>query len=146
MDKDELPTYVLALCKASRRVFHSEEVDLYELDDVSPLAFTENRPRAALPVRFHGWGAEVDVPGTGERSLIVNVLDRPWLQALTDGHTLSSSADDWGRLRVVVPDGVTRVEVQCNMGWGRGVLGGAGLAALTLGGCFAYRKRFSYNL
>jgi len=147
MKDDRLPSYVQALREASTPVFQCDEMTLYELDNASPLAFAENQPRTALPIRYHGWGAEVEVwdglprPSIGERSIVVNILQRPWLQAVADGRTLPSSADDWGRMRITVPDGVARVEVRYDVGWQRGILYGLVLAALTLAGCVLIARR-----
>ena len=129
-----------AIAKSATLVLRQKETLLYELADVSPLAFDEAQPKTALPIRFLGRGADIDVPGTGRRTIIINVLTRPWLFAYGNGRRLSAEPDDWGRLRVVVPDGVERVELRCLMGWWRGIVLGAGLAAATLAGCVLLRK------
>ena len=87
--------------------FRREEVSLYELPDASPMAFDRANPRTPLPIEFHGWGAEVEVPGKGQRTVVVNIVVRPWLRAACGRQPLESSADEWGRMEVRVPDGVT---------------------------------------
>ena len=94
-----------------------------------------------LPITFHGWGAEVEAPGRGPRTVVVNLVVRPWLRVASGGQPLESSADTWGRMEVRVPDGVTRFQVFCDLPWRRGVVLGAALAMATLAGMALVRKR-----
>ena len=116
-----------------------EEVSLYELPDASPMAFDRASPRAPLAVAFHGWGAEVEAPGQGERTVVVNLAARPWLRAACGQQALEHSADSWGRLEVRVPDGVTQFRVYYDLPWRKGILAGLALAAATLGGMVLVR-------
>ncbi len=111
------------------------------LPDASPMAFDRANPRAPLAIEFHGWGAEVEVPGTGQRTVVVNIVVRPWLRAASGQQPLESSADEWGRMEVRVPDGVTHFQVFYDLPWRRGIFAGLGLAAATLGGMALIRKR-----
>ena len=120
-----------------------EEVSLYELPDASPLAFDRASPRTPLPIDFHGWGAEVEVPGAGQRTVVVNIMVRPWLRAACGRQPLKSSADEWGRLEVRVPDGVTHFQVSYDLPWRRGLFMAAGLATTTLAGVALIRRRNS---
>ena len=106
-----------------------------------PWRLIRANPRAPLAIRFHGWGAEVDVPGMGQRTVVVNIAVRPWLRAACERQPLKSSADPWGRMEVQVPDGITRFQVFYDLPWRRGMLMAAGLATATLSGMALIRKR-----
>ena len=97
-------------------------------------------PQTPLPIEFHGWGAEVEVPGTGQRTVVVNIVVRPWLRAACGRQPLESSADEWGRMEVRVPDGVTHFQVFYDLPWRRGIFAGMGLAAATLAGMVLIRN------
>lgn len=127
-----LPGQAEQICKSAPSVLRQEEMTLYEVADTSPMAFDEAHAKLALPVRFHGQGADIEVPGLGVRTIIVNMLARPWLYASGGGRPLSLGADPWGRLKILVPDEVDHVEVRCRMGWRRGIALGGGLAVVTL--------------
>ena len=118
---------------------NEKKLRLYELSGTSRMAFDRNKPSDPLPIRFRGWGAEVDCAGGGERSIIVNMAMRPWVQAAAAGGFLPASADNWGRVEVRVPDGVTRLEVFYQLPWRRGMLTGGCLMAATLVGVFLVR-------
>ena len=135
------PAYREKFLPAAELRVRREEVSLYELPDASPLAFDRANPRAPLPIEFHGWGAEVEVPGTGQRTVVVNIVVRPWLRAACGQQPLESSADEWGRMEVRVPDGVTHFQVFYDLPWRRGIFMGVGLAAATLAGMVLIRKR-----
>jgi len=128
------------LSAAKLRVWR-DEVSLYELPDASPMAFDRANARAALPIEFHGWGAEVEAPGEGRRTIVVNIAERPWLRAACGRQPLESSADEWGRMEVRLPDGVTHFRVFQDLPWRGGVFAGIGLAAATLVGMTIIRKR-----
>ncbi len=125
--------------RASELRVQREELRLYELSGTSRMAFDRNKPSDPLPIRFRGWGAEVDCAGGGERSIVVNMAMRPWVQAAAAGRFLPASADNWGRVEVRVPDGVTRLEVFYQLPWRRGLLTGGCLMAATLVGVFLVR-------
>ena len=105
------------------------------------MAFDRANPQTPLPVEFHGWGAEIESPGKGPRTIVVNLVVRPWLRAACGRQPLESSADKWGRMEVRLPDGVTRFQVFCDLPWRRGTFAGIGLAAATLVGVAIIRKR-----
>ena len=92
-------------------------------------------PAAALPeLRFTGdWGAEVEPSGSGTRDVVVNMAMRPWVAASGGGHALTVSADDWGRVEVQVPEGVTQFKVFYRLSWLQGLIFGGGLLASTIG-------------
>ena len=87
------------------------------------MAFDERRPSIALPICFHGWGAEVESPGGGDRKVVVNITMRPWVKAAAGSEPLSAQADAWGRVEVRVPDGVSQFEVYYELPWRRGSAG-----------------------
>ncbi|MGO9108224.1 MAG: hypothetical protein ACLP9L_03230 [Thermoguttaceae bacterium] len=119
-----------------------EEVSLYEIPEASPMAFDRARPRAPLSIEFHGWGAEVEVPGSGQRTVVVNLVVRPWLKAACGEQRLESSADEWGRMEVRVPQGVNRFQVFYDLPWRRGIVLGIIVAITTLVGfSIIYRMR-----
>jgi hypothetical protein len=125
---------------AAKLRFRCEEVSLYELPDASPMAFDRADPRLPLPIEFHGCGGDVQVPGAGQRTAVVNIAVRPWLRAACGRQPLEFSADEWGRMEVRVPDGVTSFRVFYDLPWRRGIFAGLGLAAATLAGMAIVRK------
>ncbi len=128
------PNYQAKFLPAAELRVRREEVSLYELPDADPMAFDRANPKTPLPLEFHGWGAEVEVPGKGPRTIVVNIVVRPWLQAASGSQRLESSADEWGRMEIQVPDGVTHIEVSTDLHWRRGIVAAMGLAAATLAG------------
>jgi hypothetical protein len=128
------PERLRPLLSAAKLRYRCDEVDLYELSSVSPLAFDRADPTKALSIRFHGWGGEVLAPGGGERTIVVNVAARPWLRAAGEGKLLASAPDEWNRLEVRVPDGVSRFDFYYDLPWQRGIFLGIGLAVATLAG------------
>ena len=136
------PDYLRPLLRAAELRYRSPEVDLYELSDVSPMAFDRAAPQVPLAIGIHGWGGEVQTPGKGDRTVVVNIAMRPWLRAAGGGRLLASAADDWNRLEVHVPDGVSRFDFFYELPWRRGVFCGIGLAAATLAGFALLRRLF----
>ena len=126
---------------AAQLIVQRDDARLYELGGASQMAFDTRKPEFPLPIRFHGWGAEVETPGSGERTIVVNVAMRPWVRAVADGKALPTSADEWGRLKVRVPPDVTRFEVGYQLPWRRGLFLGGGLAAATFLGMAFVRPR-----
>ena len=135
------PTYREKFLPAAELRFCREEVCLYELPDASPMAFARANPLVPLAIEFHGWGAEVQATGAGSRSVVVNIVVRPWLRAASGQVPLDFSADEWGRMEVRVPDGVTRFQVFYDLPWRRGIFMAAGLAVTTLLSVVLIRKQ-----
>jgi hypothetical protein len=140
---DGPPSGVERVVSAAQLRFQRDEVRLYELSGASPMAFDKAKPMLPLPICFRGWGADVESPGDDERTIVVNMAMRPWVQAVADGKRLSTSADEWGRVEVHVPKGLTRFDVRYELPWRRGLLFGGGLAAATLLGMALIRTRLS---
>ncbi len=134
------PSYREKFFPAAELRVHREEVSLYELPQPSPLAFDRANPQTPLPIEFHGWGAEVEAPGKGPRTVVVNIVVRPRLRAACEQQSLESSADEWGRMEVRLPDGITHFQVSYDLPWQRGILGGMGLATATLAGMGVIRR------
>ena len=130
---------------ASKLIVQRDDARLYELGGASPMAFDTVKPDLSLPIHFHGWGAEVESPGGREKTVVVNVAMRPWVRAAADGMPLPALADDWGRIEVQVPSGVTRFEVSYQLPWRRGVLFGGVLAMATLLGMAVVRPRLLHS-
>ncbi len=135
------PEFQKKFLPAAQLRFRCQEVSLYELPDASPMAFEMANPQTPIPIEFHGWGAEVNVHGSGPRTVVVNIVDRPWLRAACGKQPLESKADSWGRLEVHVPEGVSRFQVFYDLPWRRGVFAALGLAGATIGGMVLIRKR-----
>jgi hypothetical protein len=66
------------------------------------------------------------------RQLIVNVLSIQDLHAYADGEPIEIVEEAWGRVKVTVPSGVTRVEILYQPPWMRGVAMGGVLLAMGL--------------
>lgn len=135
------PRYQEASLPAAKLRVRREEVSLYELPDANPMAFDRAAPQAPLPIEFHGWGTAVEVPGQGQRTVVVNMVVRPWLRAACGKQPLEFSSDEWGRMEIRVPGGVTRVQVFYDLPWRKGIFMAAGLATVTLLGMVLLRKR-----
>ena len=128
------PNYQAKFLPAAELRVRREEVSLYELPDADPMAFDRANPKTPLPLEFHGWGAEVEIPGKGPRTIVVNIVVRPVAPGGSGSQRLESSADEWGRMEIQVPDGVTHIEVSTDLHWRRGIVAAMGLAAATLAG------------
>ena len=140
------PNYQEACLPTAQLRVQREEVSLYEISEASPLAFDRANPSTPLPIEFHGWGSAVQVPGNevsgnGPRTVVVNIAMRPWLRAASGGQPLEVLADDWGRMEVSVPDGVTNFEVFYDLPWRRGIFMALGLMSATLVGLAVVRKQ-----
>lgn len=135
--EDEVASSPKQLVQAARLRVQRDELRLYELSGASHLAFDRGNPSVSLPIRFRGWGAVVESPGAGERTVVVNVAMRPWVKAAAGGRLLPAKADPWGRVEVRVPDGVTRFDVFYQLPWRRGLLTAGCLlvAGLVGAGC-----------
>jgi hypothetical protein len=127
-----------ALLPAARLCVQRDELRLYELSGACPLAFDRANPAVSLPIRFRGWGAEVESPG-GKRTIVVNMAMRPWVRAAAGSELLPTVADEWGRVEVRVPTAITRFQVFYQLPWRRGLLLGGGLAMATLAVMFWFK-------
>jgi len=115
------------------RVAAAEHVDLYELPDVSPLAFRVDAPAQALPLETNGSGAAVRVPPPGG-AVVVNLLARPAMEITIDGRPVAPGnieRDEWQRVRVRVPAEGGKVEVRYRPPWGLGLGFAAAIGALA---------------
>jgi hypothetical protein len=124
-----LPT----LKQASRPVLTVGDIEIRDLGEASPLAFSEAQPATALPLRWRGDGVDVDVSDLkGGGTVVINVMNWPTWQASAGRQRLPLEADEWDRLRVTVPAGADQIEVRYTRPWGKGLLVGIILAAMGL--------------
>ena len=68
---------------------------------------------------------------------------RPWVAARGGGHALAVTADDWGRVVVQVPEGVTKFKVFYQLSWLRGLLFGSGLLVSTIAVMIVVRRKIA---
>ena len=107
---------------ATIRVIHpdvpgrEDGLRLAELRSHAPLAFMEENPAEARPVRFDESGAEVALDGRGG-NLVVNVLHRKWLRAEVDGRPVPCSPDERLRCTLAAPAGSRRARVSYRPPW-----------------------------
>jgi hypothetical protein len=135
------PQYRQQFLPAAELCYECAEVSLYEIPDVSPLAYDRANPRSPLPMTFSGGGAEVQIPGSGQRTVVVNLATRPWLRAACGKRPLEFAADEWGRMEVSVPDGVIRFEVFNDLPWRKAIMMSLVLATTTLVGVACITSR-----
>jgi len=108
-------------------------VYVWTVDGVSPLAFAEERPEGAFPIRFSGRGAVVHVSALPQGGpFIVNVLAWPDFKVYADGKAIPFAPDEWGRLRVDLPPGTTRLEARYSPPWAKGTALGLSLGAVAV--------------
>ena len=116
----------------------ADTVCVATVDGVSPLAFAEERPEGAFPIRFSGRGAVVDVSALPQGGpFIVNILAWPDLNVYADGRAIPFAPDKWGRVRVDLPSGVARLEARYSPPWAKGIALGLLLASVAAGMIFA---------
>jgi hypothetical protein len=121
------------LKQASRPVLKVGDIEIRDLGEASPLAFSEAQPATALPLRWRGDGVDVDVSGLKDGgTVVINVMNWPTWQASAGRQRLPVEADEWDRLRVTVPAGADQIEVRYTLPWGKGLLVGMILAAMGL--------------
>jgi hypothetical protein len=110
-----------------------------QVKDPDPLAFVEPGHRPAA-IRWDVGGADVDLPA-GAANLTVATPSRPQWQARIDGQLAPLKMDDWQRLRLDLPAGAQTVRLDLTAPWSAGLLGGALLLALGLGGAAWMARR-----
>jgi hypothetical protein len=121
--------------QGSKLVYQSDTVFLSETEAARPMAFATATPDHALPVKFDGGGATIDVSEAPPGSpVVLNMLWRSEIQARVHGARVPATADDWGRILVSLPPGASQVRVSFCSPWGLGFLAGGLLlaAAVTL--------------
>ena len=82
--------------------------------DAAPLAFLQDAPRQEVPFTVSGRGISVVLPPSqSARDLTVNYVHRPSFSAVDEhSQTLLLGADEWGRMRVTVPPGTSKILVR----------------------------------
>jgi hypothetical protein len=108
---------------------------LLELQGSSPLAFYESSPQEAIPVHFHGGGADL-TQITYAGPIILNVLWRPGIVTMADGKLLENQKDSWGRVRFDVPAGSKHIAIKFSPPWNKAFM--AGLILLIVGVTFIF--------
>jgi hypothetical protein len=115
-------------------------LDVWEMANPRPLAFSEAAPDRSLPLVLNAAGAVVNATPSPEGGRIVlNFLWRKDWQGAANGVPVPVSADEWGRLVADVPPGTTSVAFRYAPPWERGFLAAAGLfltGGLTFAGLF----------
>ena len=119
-----------------------EELEVFELQPVDPLAFRRGEPSVALPLRVDGAGIDVDLGGArSECSVVVNFAWYPDMKAEVDGQAVECQRDDWCRMLVEVPAGATRLELRYEAPWRRGFFWSGVVATMALGGAYFLQRR-----
>jgi hypothetical protein len=103
-------------------------VEVFELPGADPLGFAASHPEHALPVKFGGFGVDLDVGCVlpGDR-VTANFLWYSTIHTYLDGVEVPCHADEWHRIRVDLPRAGERLAVRCEPPWRKGVLIGAAL-------------------
>jgi len=106
---------------------------VFEIQDVSPMAFIESKPGEALPVMFHSDGMSVKLPGSypGDR-VIVNVLLRKNINVYGDQKLIPASPDEWGRIIAKPEPGTGSIEIKYEPPWKKGIVAGVALGILSI--------------
>lgn len=117
-------------------------VDVRRLANVDPLAFPLSDRTKNLPIAMHGEGLDVDVRSLMDGgSVIVNFLWYRDMKARVDGALVPCLSDSWGRMRVEVPAGASRLAIRYEPPWARGVLLGIVFVLLGIASAAAIGKR-----
>ena len=120
----------------------TDAVRLWRLPRPRPLAFSDGSSgQADLIARSSTHGVLVDVGGLSKGAKVtVNVLARPGMSYHLDGRSLPGRPDDYGRVTVVLPRDGSVLRVHYVGDFGKGLVAGGGLAALS-GGLLAIAAR-----
>jgi len=130
---------------------NDDSLRIYENTHARPLAFWEDTPQEALPIRLATNGFDVSLsPAEQDKRLVLNFLWYKQLVAEIDGVAVECEQDDWSRTVVDVPAGTQSVALRFEPGWRPGLL--VGLLLLCLGGALglwlqsAFSRRRSPDL
>jgi hypothetical protein len=111
-----------ALSKQGVVRLERDGVTLSELPGARPLAFAAAAPEAPLPLRIVGDSFVVELPeGPRDREVVLNFLWRPGIEVRANGRAVASAADEWGRIRAMVPQGAGTLTARYAPSWGRGL-------------------------
>ena len=124
---DNFPEFA-AVRRAARHRVTLPDIDVWEIENAAPLAFSAAQPTRPLPITVDGRGVKVDVVGVPAGTVVVNFLKRPWMVAYADGKSIPTQADAWQRVAMTLPAGTATLEVVYQPPWHRGFC--AGLIAL----------------
>lgn len=120
-------------------------LQLWEVKDPSPMAFSTENPSTALPVHFSLRGVEVDTQEAFAKggSLVINVLAWPNFRVYADENPVAYKPDEWGRILADVLPGTARIEAVYSPPFGKGMalaLVLAGLGTLALVGLLKWQR------
>lgn len=112
-------------------------LQVWEVKDPSPMAFSTENPSTPLPVHFSLRGVAVDTQEAFVKGgrLVMNVLAWPNFRVYADGNPIAYKPDEWGRIVADVLPGSARVEAVYSPPFGKGMalaLVLAGLGTLVL--------------
>jgi hypothetical protein len=115
------------LVSRSKATLELPELTVWETGSPDPLAFPSGHPDTSLPLSLDGGGIHLSTaaplpPGP----LVVNFLWYPRTRAMSGGTELPVRPDEWGRIVVDVPAGVSAVDVGYHAPWSEGLAMGAG--------------------
>ncbi len=122
------------LLRPSLRVVRTgESVEVSELTGADPLGFAASAPGRPLPVKFGGFGVDVEVDEVpaGE-AVIANFVWYPTIRTYLDGEPVPCEADEFHRIRVELPRPGKHLAVRMEPPWGKGIA--MGLGFLLAGG------------
>ena len=126
----------------ARLVHWTAGASVYELDGVSPLAFTADDPSRGLRTDFDVAGVRVRLSDEHRGGpVIVNTIPARFMRAYVDGKRTAWQTDSWGRLMLDAPAGSKSVRLRYSPPWLAGTLLGLVLAAASCGGYSASRRR-----
>ncbi|MDP4267611.1 MAG: hypothetical protein Q8880_09285 [Bacteroidota bacterium] len=88
----------------ANRIVAFDNCSLWKLKGKSnSMAFIKSNPQKSLPIQFKGNGVRVQTtslkPGD---TLVINVLNRKWLKAYSDGIPIVSTSDKFGRVNIKI--------------------------------------------
>lgn len=126
-------------------VYRNDYLELLELPDARPMAFSTDNPTMPLPVRFDGGGATLDTSSLHhEGDVVLNMLYRSEIDSRVNGARVPARADAWGRILIHLPSGTRTVRVAFRPPWMLGlVVGGSSLLAGLLVGAYSVRHQDS---
>lgn len=113
-----------------------KQMAYFEIPNPDPLAFTE-KDQKSLPIKFDTAGADVNITGVLPGStVIVNLLWRHRYYAYCGGRELPIAKDEWGRMKLVIPQQTDKLEIRYRSPWVLGAL--VGLAIALVAGVLLY--------
>src|SRR5262249_9558913 len=111
-------------------VVDSPNIQVYELANAMPLAFVADDPKHSLPMFSNGGGIEIDTRSLhAQTNVVVNVLAAQSLNAYAGWRYLPATTDGWGRMVLLLPKDIQRLQILYRPPWLIGTACGIALAA-----------------